>query len=55
VNANHVGSVRSGSVKAIGKIVHAGKKTHLWQVDIFDQATNKLVCTGRLTIMVLQR
>jgi uncharacterized protein (TIGR00369 family) len=55
VNANHVGSVRSGSVKAIGKIVHAGKKTHLWQVDIFDQATDKLVCTGRLTIMILQR
>jgi 1,4-dihydroxy-2-naphthoyl-CoA hydrolase len=55
VNANHVGSVKSGSVKAIGKIVHAGRKTHLWQVDIFDQATNKLVCTGRLTVMILQR
>ena len=55
VNANHVGSVKSGVVKAIGKIVHAGKRTHLWQVDIFDIATNRLVCTGRLTIMVIQR
>ena len=34
VNANHVGGIKSGSVKAIGKIVHAGKRTHLWQVDI---------------------
>ena len=53
VNANHVGSVKSGMVKAIGKIVHAGKRTHLWQVDIFDMATDKLVCTGRLTIMIV--
>jgi len=55
VNANHVGAVKSGIVKAIGKIVHAGKRTHLWQVDIFDMETNKLVCTGRLTIMVIQK
>lgn len=55
VNANHIGSVRSGAVRAVGKIVHAGRKTHLWQVDIYDQGTNKLVCTGRLTIMILQR
>ncbi len=53
INANHVGGVRSGSVKAIGKIVHAGKRTHLWQVDIFDETTNALICTGRLTIMVV--
>ena len=53
INANHIGGVRSGSVKAIGKIVHAGKRTHLWQVDIYDQTTNALVCTGRLTIMVV--
>lgn len=55
VNANHVGGIKSGSVKAIGKIVHAGKRTHLWQVDIFDEKTLKLICTGRLTIMVVQR
>lgn len=55
VNANHVGGIKSGKVKAIGKIVHAGKRTHLWQVDIFDMETEKLICTGRLTIMIIQR
>ncbi len=55
VNANHVSAVKSGMVKAIGKIVHAGKRTHLWQVDIFDMETDKLVCTGRLTIMIVPR
>jgi 1,4-dihydroxy-2-naphthoyl-CoA hydrolase len=55
VNANHVGAITSGMVKGIGKIVHAGKKTHLWQVDIFDMETNRLICTGRLTIMIIPR
>lgn len=55
INANHIGSVRSGKVKAVGKIIHAGKRTHLWQVDIFDMETAKLVCTGRLTCMVIKR
>ena len=55
VNANHVGSIRSGFVKAIGKIVHVGRRTHLWQVDIYDDSTNKLICTGRLTIMIVSR
>lgn len=55
VNANHIGSVKSGKVKAIGKLVHGGKRTHLWQVDIFDMETEKLVCTGRLTVMIVPR
>jgi 1,4-dihydroxy-2-naphthoyl-CoA hydrolase len=55
INANHLGSVRSGFVKAIGKIIHAGKRTHVWQVDITDETTGRLVCTGRLTIMVVPK
>lgn len=55
VNANHVGGIKSGMVKAIGKIVHAGKKTHVWQVDVFDFETNKMVTTGRLTVLIIQK
>jgi 1,4-dihydroxy-2-naphthoyl-CoA hydrolase len=55
INANHVSGVRSGFVKAIGKIVHAGKSTHIWQVDVFNEETNKLVCTGRLTVMIVPK
>ena len=55
VNANHVGAVKSGSVRAKATIVHAGKRTHVWQVDIRDEATDKLVCTGRLTVMIIER
>ncbi len=53
INANHVRAVTQGFVRGTGKLVHAGKRTHLWQVDIHDEATGKLVCTGRLTVMVV--
>lgn len=55
VNANHIAAVRSGVVRAIGEIVHCGKKTHVWKVDIRDEATQKLICTGRLTVMIIKK
>ena len=53
INANHVGSIRHGKVKAVGKIVHAGSRTHIWTVDIFNEETDALICTGRLTVMII--
>ena len=55
INANHVRAVSSGNIIATGRVVHAGRKTHLWQVDIHEEATGKLVCTGRLTIMIIAK
>lgn len=55
INANHIGGMREGLVRAVGKIIHAGKRTHVWQVDLTDDATGKLVCTGRLTVMIVPR
>ena len=53
INANHISSIQSGLVRGVGKIIHAGRRTHVWQVDIFDNQTNKLLCTGRLTVMIV--
>jgi 1,4-dihydroxy-2-naphthoyl-CoA hydrolase len=55
VNANHVAGIKEGFVKGVGKIVHAGKKTHLWQVDIYDGNSSRLIATGRLTVMIIER
>ena len=55
INANHLGGLKSGMVRGTGKIIHAGKRTHVWQVDIRDEATDKLICTGRLTVMIIDR
>lgn len=48
MSCNHLRGVKSGKVTAIGKIVHAGRSTHLWDIEIFDDE-NKLVSTFRLT------
>ena len=55
INCNHIGGVKSGFVIATGKIVHAGKRTHLWQVDIHEEVSKKLICTGRLTVMIIDK
>lgn len=55
VNANHISSVKDGYVIATGKIIHIGRRTHVWQVDIHHEETKKLVCTGRLTVMIVPR
>ena len=55
INANHVGGIKSGFVIGEAKIVHQGRKTHVWAVDVKNEATDKLVCTGRLTVMIIQK
>lgn len=55
INANHIAGVKDGHVIATGRIVHGGKRTHVWQVDIHHEETNKLVCTGRLTVMIVPK
>ena len=55
INANHISGVDSGFVVGTGKILHKGSKTHIWQVEIHHEETGKLVCVGRLTIMVLKK
>lgn len=55
INANHIGGIKEGFVVATGKIVHAGSRTHVWQVDIHEEGTDRLICTGRLTVMIVKR
>lgn len=51
VNANHVRGVKSGIVTGRAEIVHCGRTTHVWQVNITNEE-DKLVSTGRLTVMI---
>ena len=55
INANHIGSMRDGIVKAHGKLIHFGNTTHIWQVDLFDSESDKLICTGRLTVLIIDK
>ncbi len=54
VNANHIRAVRSGVVTGIARPVHLGRSTHVWMIDIRDEA-QQLVATSRLTVAVLPK
>ena len=54
INANHVGSAYKGHVHALGKIIHKGRSTHIWNIDIKDD-NGKMISICRLTMMILDR
>jgi 1,4-dihydroxy-2-naphthoyl-CoA hydrolase len=54
INANHVRAARGGLVTGTARPVHLGGRTHVWGIDIVDEA-DKLVCVSRITIAVIKR
>jgi len=53
INANHIRSVKDGFVTATCKPIHLGRQTHVWDIQIREEATGKLTCISRLTVVVL--
>jgi 1,4-dihydroxy-2-naphthoyl-CoA hydrolase len=51
INANHVRPKRDGFVIATATPLHRGKSTHVWDIQITDEA-NKLVCVSRCTMAI---
>jgi 1,4-dihydroxy-2-naphthoyl-CoA hydrolase len=54
INANHVRPAHQGLVTGTARPVHLGGRTHVWIIDIVNEA-GKLVCTSRLTMAVIRR
>jgi 1,4-dihydroxy-2-naphthoyl-CoA hydrolase len=54
VNANHIKSVRAGTVKATGRLVHKGRTTHVWDIRVTNE-DSELVALCRITNMVIDR
>jgi len=52
INANHLRSVKDGTVVAIASPLHLGKTTHVWDIKIYDNQ-EKLFCVSRLTVAIL--
>lgn len=55
INANHIRSIREGAVIGMCRPMHTGRKTHVWQTEITEETTGKLVCISRLTVAILER
>ncbi len=53
VNANHIRSVRSGSVTGTARPVHLGRRTQVWEIRIEDD-DGRLTCIARLTMAVVE-
>ncbi len=54
INTNHIHSVKSGVVIGTAKPVHIGKTTHVWGIDIENEA-GQLISKTTLTMAVLTR
>jgi uncharacterized protein (TIGR00369 family) len=54
ISANHVGTAHTGWVIAEANIIHRGRNTHVWNIDIKDES-GKMVSTCRLTNFVIKR
>ena len=54
INANHVRAARSGLVTGTARAVHLGGRTHVWSIEIVNDA-QKLVCISRITMAVIKR
>lgn len=52
INANHVRSVRSGVIRAVGEPLHQGRATQVWRIEIRDEK-QRLVCVSRCTLALI--
>ena len=52
INANHIRGATSGWVTGIARPVHIGRTTHVWQIDMRNDA-GELTCVSRLTVSIL--
>jgi uncharacterized protein (TIGR00369 family) len=52
INANHLRATRTGWVTGVARPVHLGRSTHVWQIDMHDDA-GAPVCVSRLTVALL--
>ncbi|WES63200.1 hotdog fold thioesterase [Microbacter sp. GSS18] len=54
INANHVRPISSGWVIGTASPVNIGRRAHVWEVRITDEA-GKLVCISRCTMAVIEQ
>lgn len=52
---NFLGTSRDGTVRGVATPVHLGKSTHVWNVDVVNEESGKLIASGRVTMAVRDR
>jgi len=52
INANHLRSVSEGWVTGVGRPIHRGRSTHVWQIELSNDR-GQLTCISRITMALL--
>jgi len=52
INANHLKGVTSGWVTGTARPLHRGRSTHVWQIELRDEAGD-MTCISRITMAIL--
>ena len=55
INANNIRAVTEGFVVGTCSPLHIGRRTHVWQTDIMEEATRKRVAISRLTVAIIEQ
>lgn len=53
LKSNFLGTVRQGAIAAEARMLHGGRTTQVWDAEVRDEATGKVVALFRCTQMVL--
>jgi uncharacterized protein (TIGR00369 family) len=54
VSANHLRGVRSGSVLAVGELLHHGRSSHVWDIRVYDDQ-QRLCAICRLSNLIIPK
>lgn len=52
INANHIRGATSGWVTGVTRPIHIGRSTHVWAIEMHNDA-GELTCVSRITMAVL--
>lgn len=56
VSGNHISSAHEGdTVRAEGRIIHRGRSSHVWDVEIFSVSSGSLICSVRVTNAIVRK
>lgn len=54
INCNHIRAVTEGYVIGVCTPLHTGRRTQIWQTDMFEESTGKRTAVSRLTVAVIE-
>lgn len=50
---NHLGTAREGAITATARLVHGGRTTQVWDAEVSDERTGKVIALYRCTQLLL--